>query len=248
MEMSVISQYIFDRKAGLEVVVSHGRKAAFSPHTHISAVTVILVREGVICLNCCAGEQVLTDECVAIVPPHTRHSIIAPKKYSMVSLCIGCTLFASGVRYENYNRIDYFLALLVSSGVLHPEEKIRFIDLLRTAEIHWESTNDVISQLRRNIEAHPEQEVTLDEMAGTVHLDKGHLIRCFKKRFGMTPHGFLAQCRVRKARRDFMGNMSLTQAAYLAGFYDQSHFIRHFKKMHCITPRDYLSACRSVIL
>lgn len=247
MEQQNSVRYIFDRNAGLEVVISQGGRAAFAPHTHISTVSVIQALGGTLEITTNSEKMLLSAGSTVVVQPHALHCIITHADYSMATLCFDAEMYAPAPHQKKFESITHFLERLVALGVLHSGENQHFLDSLGRTDIFCEDINDAISQLRKDLEAHPEQTVTLDEMAETVHLDKGHLIRCFKKRFGLTPHGFLTQCRVRKARRDFMGNTSLTQAAHLAGFYDQSHFIRNFKKLHRITPRDYLSACCPIV-
>ncbi|MEJ2030941.1 MAG: helix-turn-helix transcriptional regulator, partial [Maritimibacter sp.] len=76
----------------------------------------------------------------------------------------------------------------------------------------------------------------LDGLAGLVDLHPSYLIRSFKKAMGLTPHAYLIQRRVDRARLALIGGASGAEAAQIAGFYDQSHMIRHLKRQIGVTP------------
>ena len=69
-----------------------------------------------------------------------------------------------------------------------------------------------------------------------------HMIRKFKKAFGLTPHQFQIQCKVRKAQKLLETTKSIPEVAYEAGFCDQSHLDRCFQKIVGMTPRQYQDA------
>ena len=68
------------------------------------------------------------------------------------------------------------------------------------------------------------------------------MIRKFKKAFGLTPHQFQIQCKVRKAQKLLETTKSIPEVAYEAGFCDQSHLDRCFQKIVGMTPRQYQDA------
>ncbi|MEJ2022479.1 MAG: AraC family transcriptional regulator [Maritimibacter sp.] len=79
-------------------------------------------------------------------------------------------------------------------------------------------------------------EITLDGLARLADLHPSYLIRSFKKATGLTPHAYLIQRRVNRARLALIGGASGAEAAQIAGFYDQSHMIRHLKRQIGVTP------------
>ena len=88
----------------------------------------------------------------------------------------------------------------------------------------------------------PENEFLIEDMAKTANISPYHMIRQFKKAFGLTPHQFQIQCRIRKAQRLLEEGRSITEVAYDAGFFDESHFDRCFHKAVQLTPSDYKTA------
>ena len=55
----------------------------------------------------------------------------------------------------------------------------------------------------------------------------------------MSPHAYLIQLRLEKARQLISKGKSIADAALLAGFSDQSHLTRSFKKRYGLTPGRY---------
>lgn len=103
--------------------------------------------------------------------------------------------------------------------------------------------SDEMEQVRQWLEDEPEQNCSLAELAAKAGFSKYHFVRLFKRSFGLTPHQFRLQRRVRKAQRLLRQGASSTEAALTAGFCDQSHFIKHFEKQLGLAPCAYQAAC-----
>ena len=92
----------------------------------------------------------------------------------------------------------------------------------------------------RHIQRNYARELTLSELAATVHLSPFHLARRFKETTGVSPHQYLIDVRVNAARALLnagSGQRSLAEIAAAVGFADQSHLTRHFKRRFGVTPR-----------
>ncbi len=70
------------------------------------------------------------------------------------------------------------------------------------------------------------------------------MIRRFRKAFGLTPHQFQIQCRVRKAQKLLEEEKSISRVTYESGFSDQSHLDRCFRKLVGLTPVQYRALLR----
>ncbi|WP_370277516.1 helix-turn-helix domain-containing protein, partial [Pontibacterium sp.] len=73
--------------------------------------------------------------------------------------------------------------------------------------------------------------------------EKYGLERLFKQWVGISPKHYSRLLRVNLARsalRKAEGNISLTDAALNAGYFDQAHFNREFKQVVGLTPGQYL--------
>ncbi|WED23561.1 AraC family transcriptional regulator [Vibrio sp. JC009] len=86
----------------------------------------------------------------------------------------------------------------------------------------------------------PQADVSLDELARLAALSPYHLVRSFQKEFGLPPHAYQIQSRLRMARKLLKEGHSISDTAQECGFHDQSHFHRHFKKANGYTPGQYV--------
>lgn len=82
---------------------------------------------------------------------------------------------------------------------------------------------------------------SLLEISNQVQLSQFQLIRGFRRTFGITPHAYLIQRRLNRARQLIVEGVSLSNAAYDSGFFDQSHMSRHFKAAYGMTPGAFIS-------
>lgn len=93
----------------------------------------------------------------------------------------------------------------------------------------------IIEYFHENID----RQFSLDELADLVHCSSYHLIRFFRDQRGMSPHAFLIQLRLEKAKTLLDEGLSITDAAFLTGFSDQSHLTRKFKERYGVPPGLY---------
>lgn len=104
---------------------------------------------------------------------------------------------------------------------------------------------DRLRRVERYVHAHLEDDLSLDDLAGTVGLSKYHFARRFKKRTGQSPYQFVIYERVRAARLRLRDTTRpLAQIALNVGFSSQSHLTRAFKRHVGVTPGTYRDAWR----
>jgi AraC-like DNA-binding protein len=94
----------------------------------------------------------------------------------------------------------------------------------------------------RRLDSAPETPVTLAELAALSGVSRFHLLRGFAREIGITPHAYLIQRRVRRARQLLAAGYTPVQAAIHAGFADQSHMTRAFVRQVGVTPSRYQAA------
>ncbi|ACS79010.1 helix-turn-helix domain-containing protein [Maridesulfovibrio salexigens] len=99
-----------------------------------------------------------------------------------------------------------------------------------------------VSMIVDYLHAHAERNLSLAELADLAGCTEFHLIRIFRSHKGMTPHSFLIQLRLEKARAMIATNSPIADTAALCGFSDQSHLTRLFKIRYGLTPRQYQKA------
>lgn len=235
------TRYLSARKTGFELVAMSGSGMRYPLHTHVSTVAVLLVRKGSIRLADNGANRTLRPGDAALIGPHRPHAFRSLGRAEVLVVCLDASLFRAAAGRRSAN-VRAMFEESVRRGLLLREECEAAAVLLAKAAPLPEERPDGVSILRQTLETHPETTMSLADMAAIAHAGKTHLIRKFKRRYGLTPRRFLTQSRLRKARRELMNAGTLTGAALRAGFFDQSHFIRHFKEYHGITPGQYLAS------
>lgn len=100
-------------------------------------------------------------------------------------------------------------------------------------------SNQRLARAAEYIAAHCDQALRLEEICAAADLSASYLIRAFKRRYGVTPHGFLLNQRVQLARRLMRGGLPLAEVAQAVGFSDQAHLHKIFKQYVAATPGQY---------
>ena len=119
------------------------------------------------------------------------------------------------------------------------------VTCIRTESKERQEKAGELFELKESILDRPENIYLIEEMAQDSKLSPFHLIRKFKKAFGLTPHQFQIQCKVRKAQKLLEEEKSVCEVTYDAGFCDQSHLDRCFQKIVGLTPKEYKDASKN---
>ena len=96
-----------------------------------------------------------------------------------------------------------------------------------------------VAMVREVIEDRYEEDLSLGELAGLCRLSPFHLTRVFARDMGLSPHEYLVQTRVERARLAMTGNERIADVAARCGFADQPHLTRAFKRQYGVTPGRY---------
>lgn len=90
------------------------------------------------------------------------------------------------------------------------------------------------------ISQHYTETLTLDEVAGHVHLNPAYFSTMFKKEVGLSFKEYLNHVRIEESKRLLTNsNFSIIDIAIAVGFEDQSYFSKVFKKYTGMTPKQF---------
>jgi AraC family transcriptional regulator len=106
----------------------------------------------------------------------------------------------------------------------------------------------VLQQVLDYIQANIAGNLSLNAIAQEVNISQYHFISLFKQSMGMTPHQYVIQQRIERAKellrdsppkRLMQPNLSISEIGFACGFANQSHFTRLFRKHTGVTPKAY---------
>lgn len=109
---------------------------------------------------------------------------------------------------------------------------------------HRHPVPHAIAQARARIDDEPDAALSLDDLAEPCGLSRYQLVRGFAKATGLTPHAYMIQRRLQRARRLIAQGTGLAEAAAFSGFADQSHMTRLFIRTYGLSPGLYAAAVR----
>lgn len=98
-----------------------------------------------------------------------------------------------------------------------------------------------LQQVKDYINEHLGQDLKLVELSAIAQLSPYHFLRLFRQGMGITPHQYILQQRIDRAKNLLQhSELSIAEIAVRTGFSDQSHLTRCFKLRFGITPKQLL--------
>ena len=99
--------------------------------------------------------------------------------------------------------------------------------------------------VRRYIDKHFKESITLDQLAELAHINKYYLVHTYRRVYGTTPISYLNSRRIQESR--FLlenSDHSLTQIARILGFSSLSYFSQSFRRSEGMSPMEYRRLAR----
>lgn len=93
-----------------------------------------------------------------------------------------------------------------------------------------------ITGAKKFIDRHYAKNLDLDTVCKEACVSKYHFIRLFKRYYGRTPHQYLAEVRVEKAKKLIQGGMTVRGACFAVDYESVTSFSSLFKKMTGSAP------------
>ncbi len=100
---------------------------------------------------------------------------------------------------------------------------------------------------REQLDALPDKTIGADALAREAGAaDRFQLARAFRAAYGTSPHAYLVQARLMRARSLLAAGDAPADVAAACGFADQSHLGRWFRRAYGLTPAAYRRFCTGV--
>ena len=106
--------------------------------------------------------------------------------------------------------------------------------------------NKECAAVRRYIDGHFKENITLDMLAELTHMNKYYMVHLFSREYGISPINYLISRRIQESRYLLAGtDHSLSQISHMLGFSSPSYFSQSFRKLEEVSPMEYRKCCRS---
>lgn len=118
-----------------------------------------------------------------------------------------------------------------------------FLKLVQHLAANKQAPNNATSpveQIRLYIDRHITENLKIGDIAEFFSFSAAHTIRVFKKIYGITPHQYIIQSKIRLSMIMLkMTDASIAEIAEQLSFSDSHHFSAQFKKLTGYKPSDY---------
>lgn len=241
-------------------------------HTHdFSELFYIIGGKGIFMLED-TGFSLQPDDMV-IVNPHVRHTETSlpehPLEYIVLGIQglsfqthdpIGHSEFCLLHFREGHSDLRFILRMLLREiQANHTDREAMCQSLLNVLLLQMQRRRELslisgavkpvsreCANVRRYIDSHFKEPLTLDELAEKAHLNKFYMSHEFKAAYGMSPINYMIACRVKESKHLLSTtDYSLSQIAAIVGFSSASYFSQSFKKATGTSPQEYRRSARS---
>ena len=117
---------------------------------------------------------------------------------------------------------------------------MRNTNLSMAAETQHVSGNRQCAAVKRYIDLHFKEALTLELLAEEAHMNKYYLSHTFKREYGVSPINYMITRRIEESKYLLAEtDLSMSQIAQLLGFSSLSYFSQVFRRTQSISPMEY---------
>ena len=194
---------------------------------------------------------------------HTEVSLNAqPLEYIVLGI-EGIQLAGNDASEKQFNILDHYESVEISGclrNILREMEQkntgyedvcqafmeILIIRLMRStalavpAESQAVSANRQCAAVRRYIDLHFKEALTLEQLAEEGHMNKYYLSHAFKREYGVSPINYMIARRIEESKYLLAEtDLSMSQISQLLGFSSLSYFSQVFRRTQAVSPKEY---------
>ena len=142
-----------------------------------------------------------------------------------------------------FKEIHSLLISTESSREIAAKVSIVFHQLIQTIAANKDNSIDLSSDavlIKNYIDKNIYQQINIDALSQLVYKTNEHIIRIFKKAYGVTPYKYYIDNKIRIAKnllRDT--NLSVKEIAFTLNFCDEHYFSNLFKSKTKTSPKEY---------
>ena len=116
-----------------------------------------------------------------------------------------------------------------------------FLNFCDTDAHKCENTKNskIAKKIKEYLKNNIENDILLQDIADYMELSTIHMLRVFKKEYGLPIHSYILNEKVHLAKELLSRNIPISEVAQMSGFFDQSHLNKSFKRVFQLTPKEY---------
>ena len=115
----------------------------------------------------------------------------------------------------------------------------KMLSELKSSMYSNEAQIETIIGVRDYIDNNYDKKLNLDYISRARYISKFHLLRLFKRYYGMTPRQYLIDKRIEKSKELLQTEVSVTEVCFAVGFESIGSFSTLFKAKTGKSPREY---------
>lgn len=203
---------------------------------------------------------------LVIINPNVTHTEVSlnaqPLEYIVIGI-EGIGLATEETSQGHFNILDHFESVEVSSclrNILREMEQkstgyedvcqaymeiliirlMRSIDLAVPTDPQLSTGNRQCALVKRYIDLHFKEALTLDLLAKEAHMNKYYLAHTFKQEYGISPINYMTSRRIEESKYLLSEtDLSLSQISQMLGFSSLSYFSQVFRKTQSVSPMEF---------
>ncbi|WP_223609421.1 GlxA family transcriptional regulator [Chryseobacterium sp. OSA05B] len=156
-------------------------------------------------------------------------------------------IITGGGGFSSLNAMLYFIEQNSSKEISVELSKLYALDYGRTSQSIFNvfsgqrlHDDDQIHKAQSYIEKTFKTDITVEQIAGEVHMSRRNFIRRFKNATRLNPIEYIQRVKVEAAKKAFeTGDANIADVTYSMGYNDLKTFRTVFKKITGLTPVDY---------
>lgn len=156
-----------------------------------------------------------------------HHYIQASEEYSRIWDAIIHEFQHKAYNYVEITNLLFKELLMHLSRGKHQEQATR--------QNYYPEVDKAITYLNANYTS----DCDLNAFVASLNVSPSWFIKLFKRKIGMSPHQYLTNLRINKAKSMMSSSMSIGEIARAVGYQDQLYFSRVFRQKTGISPSEY---------
>ena len=210
---------------------------------------------------------------LVVINPNVTHTEVSlnaqPLEYIVLGI-EGIELATNENSNGQFNILDHFESVEISSclrNILREMEQkntgyedvcqaymeILIIRLMRNIALAVPTESQVVSgnrqcaSVKRYIDLHFKEALTLEQLAEDAHMNKYYLSHAFKREYGISPINYMITKRIEESKYLLAEtDLSMSQIAQLLGFSSLSYFSQVFHRTQSVSPKEYRQSQKDI--